>query len=295
MKTYRSKNRKDGRSASLVLTRALALTLLAVLTGLTAQADSKRDFAVNIENFGQINERYYRGAQPDQNGFAQLKGLGVKTVIDLREDREPAAEGWVRGLEMQYFNISLLSTRAATDEQTAYFLKLVNDPNNWPVYVHCAGGRHRTGEMTAVYRITQDGWTADQAYQEMKQFKWYSWGGRGPLKDYVYDYYSRYTTNFAAKVPSQPSAAAPHDQADGHLRLESVLVKRNEKLIIVGTGLSQNAVVKLNGVPLQGEVSFYAAKRRLTVRDNQGGFANLQAVGNKLEVSAGGHLAAFSF
>lgn len=295
MKTYRSKHRKDGCGASQKLARAITITLLALMSGLTAQAQSQRDLAVDIENFGRINERFYRGAQPDRNGFAQLKSLGVKTVIDLREDREPEAAGWVRGLGMQYFNIPLLSTRPATDEQSAYFLKLANDPNNWPVYVHCAGGRHRTGEMTALYRITNDGWTADRAYQEMKQFKWYSWGGRGPLKDYVYDYYNRYATSLIAKVGDQQTVARTHSEADGHLRLESALIKDSKKLIVVGDGLSPNAVVRLNGAPVQGETSFDGAKRRLVVRGDSDGFARLPAATNRLEVTDGSHKAIFTF
>ena len=58
-----------------------------------------------------------------------------------------------------------------TAEQLSLFLKVVNDPANHPVYVHCAGGRHRTGVMTAVYRMHHDKWTAEQAFKEMKQYK----------------------------------------------------------------------------------------------------------------------------
>jgi protein tyrosine/serine phosphatase len=97
-----------------------------------------------------------------------------------------------RDAGLQYFNIPLSSRRPANTEQTDYFLKLVNDPANWPVFVHCAGGRHRTGAMTAIYRITHDSWTADQAFEEMKMYDYYSIGGHGPLRDYVYEYYKKY-------------------------------------------------------------------------------------------------------
>ena len=40
------------------------------------------------------------------------------------------------------------------------------------MYVHCVGGRHRTGVMTAVYRISNNAWTGDQAFREMKQYKY---------------------------------------------------------------------------------------------------------------------------
>lgn len=295
MKKYRDRNRKDHCGASQKLVHTFTIMLLAIVSTLTAQAQSRRDGAVSIDNFGRINERYYRGAQPDQNGFAQLKSLGVKTVIDLREDSEPEAAGWVRGFGMQYFNIPLSSTRPATDEQSAYFLKLANDPSNWPVYVHCAGGRHRTGEMTALYRVTNDGWTADQAYQEMKQFKWYSRGGRGPLKDYVYAYYNRYTTGLIAKAGDRQVVAQTHSDEDGHLRLESALIKASKKLVVVGDGLSPNAVVKINGAPVQGETSFDGSKRRLTVRGDSNSFAKLAVATNRLEVTDGNHKAVLTF
>src|SRR6185369_7047625 len=129
----------------------------------------------------------FRGAQPDPRGFIALKQLGIKTVIDLQEDGKKEEANWAQSAGLKYINIPLSSKQAAGDERTTQFLQLVNDPANLPVYVHCAGGRHRTGEMTAIYRITHDGWTADQAFQEMKQYDWYSFGGHGSTKDYVFD------------------------------------------------------------------------------------------------------------
>lgn len=157
---------------------------------------------VSIKNFGKVNDHYYRGSQPTQEELAQLKKLGIKTVIDLRKDRERAEPDWARGLGMQYFSIPLKANTAATEQQTSYFLSLVNDPANWPVYVHCKGGRHRTGAMTAVYRISQDGWTADQAYREMREYDFDNgfFGGPGAQKKYVYSFYERYR---AASTGSQ--------------------------------------------------------------------------------------------
>jgi protein tyrosine phosphatase (PTP) superfamily phosphohydrolase (DUF442 family) len=151
---------------------------------------------VSVQNFGKVNDHYYRGSQPNQEEFAQLKRLGIKTVIDLRKDSKREAPEWVRSLGMQYFSIPLKASTAATEEQTSYFLSLVNDPANWPVYVHCKGGRHRTGAMTAVYRITQDGWTADQAFREMKEYDFDNglFGGPGAQKKYVYSFYERHRT-----------------------------------------------------------------------------------------------------
>jgi protein tyrosine/serine phosphatase len=95
---------------------------------------------------------------------------------------------------LNYFNLPLLPGRAATKEQTEYFLRLVNDPANAPVYVHCKGGRHRTGAMTAAYRITHDGWTAEQAFEEMKKYDFedgFLGGGPGAQKKFVFEFYER--------------------------------------------------------------------------------------------------------
>ncbi len=89
---------------------------------------------------------------------------------------------------MKFVRIPMNTRVAPTADQVALFLKLVNDPANQPVYVHCAGGRHRTGVMTAVYRMTQDGWTADKAFQEMKQYRFGADFLHPEFKRFVYAY-----------------------------------------------------------------------------------------------------------
>ena len=166
---------------------------------------------VTIENFGKVNDNYYRGSQPDGEQFADLKNFGIKTVIDLRQDSVKEAAGSARAAGLQYINIPLSTKRAATDEQTEYFLKLVNDRENWPVFVHCKGGRHRTGEMTAIYRITQDGWSAEQAYEEMKKYDFEdSFFYPRSLKKYVFSYSKQFTaqkTSTAQPITTAPSTS----------------------------------------------------------------------------------------
>src|SRR5262245_35566392 len=60
-----------------------------------------------IGNFGQINESYFRGAQPNRDGFKRLGTLGIKTVIDLQESPQAGEPGWVQESGMKYFNIPL--------------------------------------------------------------------------------------------------------------------------------------------------------------------------------------------
>ena len=177
---------------------ALALFLL-TLTGAAVPGRTSAVPGVSIKNFGKINDHYYRGSQPNQEEIAQLKRLGIKTVIDVRKDSVRAEADWARDSGMQYFNIPMKASVAATEQETTHFLSLVNDSANWPVYVHCKGGRHRTGALTAVYRITQDRWTADQAFNEMKEYDFDNgfFGGPGAQKKFVYSFYERYRATLA--------------------------------------------------------------------------------------------------
>ena len=76
-----------------------------------------------------------------------------------------------------------------TTAQLAQFLGIVNDPASQPVFVHCVGGRHRTGVMTATYRMMSEGWTGEQAFNEMKQYKYGAEFLHPEFKKFVYGYH----------------------------------------------------------------------------------------------------------
>ena len=62
---------------------------------------------VKIKNFGQMDERFYRGAQPKEGDYRSLAELGVKTVIDLRDDAKDYGRPAVEALGMRYVNIPM--------------------------------------------------------------------------------------------------------------------------------------------------------------------------------------------
>jgi len=169
--------------------------LLLAITGVISSAQKATVTPRPIKNFGKVNDSYFRGSQPNQPQLAALKAMGVKTIIDLRKDFKPEERQWASELGLNYFNLPLKPGTRATKEQTEYFLRLVNDPANFPVYVHCKGGKHRTGAMTAVYRITNDGWTAEQAFDEMKKYDFeegFAGGGPSAQKKFVFDFYEQH-------------------------------------------------------------------------------------------------------
>src|SRR5215468_9630058 len=150
---------------------AILVTALLLAASASAETNSSAVVAkVRIKNFGRNNDNYYRGAQPDGRDYADLAAVGIKTVIDLTRDGRSDEQGLVERAGMKFYRIPLTTSDRPSAAAVTQFLKLVNDPANLPVYVHCQGGRHRTGVMTAIYRMTKDGWSADHAYQEMKQY-----------------------------------------------------------------------------------------------------------------------------
>lgn len=164
---------------------------LSMVAMASARVKNEKFANIRIQNFGCVNENYYRGAQPEGDDYAALASLGVKTVVDLQRQGEADERTMVESNGMKFFRIPMTTTsrpeRAAVDQ----FLTIVNDPSNQPVFVHCRGGRHRTGVMTAIYRMSRESWTASQAYNEMKQYEFEKGFGHGALKSYVYDYYAR--------------------------------------------------------------------------------------------------------
>jgi protein tyrosine/serine phosphatase len=167
------------------------LLLLALTSVITS--GQKAGTPPAIKNFGKVNDKYFRGSQPSERQMAVLKAMGIKTIVDLRRDFVPEERQWAAQLGLSYFNLPLKPYQPATKDQTEYFLRLVNDPANAPVYVHCRGGQHRTGAMTAVYRITHDGWTAQEAFEEMKKYDFddNNRGGPPAQKKFVFDFYEQ--------------------------------------------------------------------------------------------------------
>lgn len=135
---------------------------------------------IPLKNFGRIDNNYYRGAQPTKQGFEQLAGMGIKTVINLRqpfffsEESFLREKAFVNSLGMNYVNIPMLPYEPPTNEQIDLFFKIINDPNNLPVFVFCKQGKDRTGIMTALYRVKYYDWDYNKAYYEMKLHGYHS-------------------------------------------------------------------------------------------------------------------------
>jgi protein-tyrosine phosphatase len=178
----------------------LVVSALALPTGAYAGPDGPPSTAVaasaiRIDNFGQIND------------YADLAAVGVKTVINLTSSDADANERtFVEGAGMKYFQIPMTTREQPKTAELTEFLSIVNDPANQPVYVHCVGGRHRTGVMTAAYRMTHDGWSSDQAFAEMKRYRFGADFLHPEFKQFVYEYRADPAQPALATASNAPSS-----------------------------------------------------------------------------------------
>ena len=125
-----------------------------------------------VVNFAKVSPRLWRGSQPTEAGFRNLEGAGVKTVLSLRDEHDDFS--LLDGTKLRYLRIPM---HAWDPEEVQLVLllkvleKVLQDPDSWPVYVHCAEGRDRTGYTIAAYRMVVENWTANDAIHEMFDFR----------------------------------------------------------------------------------------------------------------------------
>jgi tyrosine-protein phosphatase SIW14 len=127
----------------------------------------------SLPNFNMVSDQILRGGQPSDDGFKKLAERGVKTVVDLRSTDEhsiPHEKQIVEAAGMRFVSIPMRGIGAPTQEQVSRALSVLEDNNNWPVFVHCRRGSDRTGTVLACYRISHDHWKNQKALEEAKTY-----------------------------------------------------------------------------------------------------------------------------
>ncbi|MBC7909805.1 MAG: tyrosine-protein phosphatase [Pyrinomonadaceae bacterium] len=171
--------------------KSTSLFAASVLLLLLASATAAQTQYTELPNFYQINENLYRGAQPKSGGIEKLVELGIKTIINLRDDDERAlSEGReAQAAGLRYFNVPLARQARPTDAQVEQVLSLINAAENQPVFIHCKRGSDRTGTIIAVYRIEHDGWMEEEAREEAERHGMFWW--KIQMKSYIRGYVRR--------------------------------------------------------------------------------------------------------
>jgi len=146
-----------------VLSAALAVPALAV-----SPAARPANWAVavstqGVPNLWRVEPDLYRSARPESAGFQELEKLGVKAVLDIET---PADEIAAKGTKLKLFHVPM-NAFGLRDERVLEAMRILSDPANRPIVIHCQHGADRTGAMMALYRVVVEGWTKDDAIREM--------------------------------------------------------------------------------------------------------------------------------
>jgi protein tyrosine/serine phosphatase len=154
-----------------------------------------------LPNLGCINEKFYRGGQPEKDGFQQLQQLGVDIVVNLREGHEGHKEekAALESLGIRYVAIPWAGLDYPKNKDVATFLRLLRDNPDKRIFVHCRRGAERTGVMVAAYRMAFQGWTPEQALEEMEQFK---------FRGFWFRHLKRYVRSFPEQLRTDPDLKA---------------------------------------------------------------------------------------
>ena len=163
---------------STILSRAFAQLLLIAMfastTALYAQdarpAARKAEWAKPVDasaNLYTITPSLYRSAQLAAKDVALVKSLGIQTVVSLRKFHNDEALFVGTGVQLKRVRIN---TWSVGDKHVIAALKAIKDAEkDGPVLLHCLHGADRTGLVSAMYRMIYQGWSKDDALQELTQ------------------------------------------------------------------------------------------------------------------------------
>ncbi len=119
-----------------------------------------------VPNLYKVTDTLYRSAQPTSDGMQNLKKMGIKTVVNLRAIHSDRNEIGDSGLNYEHIRMKAWHPE---EEDVVRFLQIATDPKRTPILVHCMYGADRTGTMCALYRITVQHWTKEEALRELTE------------------------------------------------------------------------------------------------------------------------------
>src|SRR5688500_5108708 len=141
-----------------------------IAIALLSSAAIAQDDPGPIRNFLRVNENFCTGGQPRLEHLEKLKAEGVKAIINLRQPSEHRAaeeEAKAKELGLRYFNIPVVFADPK-EEQVTEFLKITDDPENRPAFIHCTAAI-RVGMFWMIRRVLRDGWKLEDAEVEAQK------------------------------------------------------------------------------------------------------------------------------
>lgn len=177
------------------------VVIAAIIWGKSYFYDYKINHNLKVISEGKV---YKSGVIPPDDIANFVKENNIKSIIDLRfpgtgddvnnpeipvelvAEKEAAAK--IKGLN--YFNIG--SDQVPKPENLEAFFKVMDNPANYPVLIHCFHGVGRAEMYSAIYRIEYENWDKDEARTSTRFLTKFSSFDLGkPKGDFLHNYISR--------------------------------------------------------------------------------------------------------
>ena len=151
---------------------ALGLAFMTLFTTLQAQADEATSIRSpewaqpvgNQFNLHQMTPTLYRSALPDSTALPVLQNLKIGTVINFLPESDAP---WLQTSDIKQVQLTY-RTNHVDDADVLAALRAIQDAETQgAVLMHCKHGSDRTGLMAAMYRVVIQGWSKEDALNEM--------------------------------------------------------------------------------------------------------------------------------
>ncbi len=161
----------------------------------------------HVENLYRVDPEIFRSAQPSAAGFRELEALGIKSILDVAGgDGDDESS---RGTKLKLFHVPM-SAFGLRDDRVVEALRILIDPKNRPLVIHCQHGADRTGAIVALYRVVAQGWSKEDAVREMDEGGFHHSSLFRNLDRYVFDAdveALRHKLGIVLPAPALPAAA----------------------------------------------------------------------------------------
>jgi uncharacterized membrane protein YkoI/protein tyrosine phosphatase (PTP) superfamily phosphohydrolase (DUF442 family) len=221
----------------------------------SASAQSGHEQVEGVKNFGRVTDRYFRGGAVTPDGIKTLAEMGVRVIIDLRDEPNADEPDVCQRNGVKYFNFPMTGHDVPGDKVVNEILSIIQSAKE-PVYVHCSAGKHRAGTIAALYRMRVQGWSKDQAWAEQQSY------GFGMPEEhpelYAYAYGSR----------ADRAASTAHSTSEGKGRREKKDKKKDKTKTIAGPKADDEApAVSVANAPARATAGLSAEANYITMAE----------------------------
>eukprot|EP01135_Chromosphaera_perkinsii_P011375 Nk52_evm20s2391 gene=Nk52_evmTU20s2391 len=126
-------------------------------------------------NFGMVEEDFYRSGQPNELNFPFLEKLKLRKIIYLAPD-DPSRQllNFVDDHDIDLILLGQLDSQHNTwnpisEETVLSAVEIILNAENYPLYVMCNLGRHRSGTLIGCLRKLQK-WNLTSIFEEYRRY-----------------------------------------------------------------------------------------------------------------------------